>query len=258
MQASQDQDVPPPAPQQRQQDGDGAAVAATASGGRAEFKDLFVSLVDPAGLVDMDKCAETARRMGRVALESGYHAGARMSSILADIFADMADMASRRVDDGALHQTTIAFSHIMGVLYDTAEAYRDGKDREPVDKLERVRDVVARLVTEADKYREALKDADPQGSALPGIDTPYKGKICMDVIRKEQEEVRAQEREWGHDPIFPPKPKPFDEFRGDNYDPNISSADMVAAIRGGGPPEGYEVVKIESQGWKGRTPASIS
>ena len=266
MQASQDQDAIRSArPQQRQQDqprvgGDGDAASTDAAAyGRAEFKDMFVSLVDPAGLLDMERCAETAGRMRRAALKSGYRTGARMSSILADIFAHMSDISGRPVDEGALHHTTLAFSHMIVMLYETAEAYRDGGDREPVGKLEEVRDAMARLVTEADEFRDALKNADPPGSGLPRIDAPHRGKICRDVIREDQEDIRVRQKERGHDPIFPPKPKLFHEFCGDNYDPDISAADMIAEARGKGPPEGYEVVKIENhERWQRRGAGSYS
>ena len=265
VQTSRDQNTFRPARQrQRQQgrprsggDGDAAATGTVADGG-AEFKDMFVSLVDPAGLMDMERCAETAGRMRRAALKSGYLAGARMSSILADIFAHMSGIAGRPVDEGALHHTTLAFSHMIGALYETAEAYRDGGDREPVGKLEEVRDAMARLATEADEFREALKHADPPGSGLPRIDVPHRGRICRDVMREDQEDIRARQKERGHDPVFPPKPMSIDEFCGDNYDPDISSADMVDAIRGKGPPEGYEVVKIENhERWQRRGADSV-
>ena len=249
MRASQEQEAA------GRQGGRAAAIAdaAAAADGKAEFKELFVSLVDPAGLLDMERCAETVGQMRRVALGSGYREGAKMSSILADIFADTADIVGRPVDDGALYYTTIASRHIMEVLYETAEAYRDGKECEPVGSLEEVRDSVARLRSAADEYREELRGADPPGSGLVGLDAWYKGRICKDVIRKEHEEARAHHIERGHDPIFPPVPRPISEILGDNYDPDISSADMIDIARGKGPPEGYEMVKIENhERWKGR------
>ena len=249
MQATQEQEVVQPAGRP------GRAVA----DGRAEFREMFVSLVDPAGLLDMEKCGEIAGRMERAALESGYHAGAKMSSALAAIFASTGGIAAGRVDDGALHYATLAFSHMMEVLYETAESYRGGGEDEPVAKLEYVRDRIAGFVPKAARYKEELGLADPPGSALPPIDAPHRGKIARDVMRKGQEEVRAQIKERGQDPIFTPKPKSIIELLGDGYDPNITSVDMVAEMRGGGPPEGYELVKIEGhERWKGRSDVRIS
>ena len=242
MKASQEQDKARPTGRQ----GGGGA-------GRAEFKAMFVSLVDPAGLLDMERCAEMAGRMRQAALGSGYHAGARMSSILADIFAAADDIAGRPVDDGALHHTTVAFRYMMEVLYDTAEAYRDGRDSEPVARLEDARDRIRRLASDADEYRKEVRSADPPGSGLSGLDACHRGRICRDVIREDQEEIRAQEKEWGHDPIFPPEPRPINDFFGDCDDPDITPADMIAEIRGRGPPEGYKMVKIEGhERWKGQ------
>lgn len=235
MQASPGQDAALSV--RRGRDSGGAAAGsggAAAGSGKAAFRDSFVSLVGPAGLLDMAKCSETAGMMRRAALESGYRAGARMSSALACIFADMSDMAGRPVEDGALHHTSVAFRHMMAALYDTARAYRNGEDREPVAGLEDARDSVARLRSEADAYREALRAAGPPGSALTGLDVWYKGRICGDVVRKGPEEARARQRERGNDPVFPPEPRSIDEFLGDDDAP-ASSADMIDSVRGKGP-----------------------
>ena len=104
---------------------------AAAADGRAKFREMFVSLVDPAGLVDMDTCGKTAALMEEEASRSGYKAGAKMASTLAAIFADMKEIAGRTVDDGAMGPTDIAYREIMEVLYDTAEAYRAGEGAEP-------------------------------------------------------------------------------------------------------------------------------
>ena len=232
----------------RQQGGNAADSKAAA---RADFRDMFVSLVDPAGLLDMEKCAETAGRMRRSALESGYRAGADMSSSLAGIFADIADISGRPVDDGVLCHTYMASSWMLEVLYDTAEAYRAGGEDEPVGWLEDVRGRIARIMSDADKFQEKVRSADPPGSALPPIDACHSGKICRDVIRVEQEEVRARQKARGRDPIFPPKPKTLAEILGDNYEPDLTSADMIDISRGRCP-EGYELVKIEGhERWTG-------
>ena len=91
--------------------------------------------------------------------------------------------------------------------------------------------------------RADLVTADPPGS---GLDASYGDAVCRDVIREQQEKVRAEWREEGADPIFPPKPRSVDEFLGEHDDPNISSADMIAEIRGRGPPDGYELVRVEN------------
>ena len=221
-----------------------AAVAANADG-RAEFRNLFVSLVDPAGLLDTERCGELAGRMREAATRSNYDAGARMASALEGIFADTADIVDRPVEDGALHWTYLAFRDMIGALIETAEAYRDGKDPEPVTKLEEVRRNVARYRSEADEDRESLRNADPPGSGLSKFSELYRGKICRDVIRESQEKVRAYFKSRGYDVIFPPKPKPVSELFGEYDDPNISSADMIAEMRGRGPPDGYELVRID-------------
>ena len=58
-----------------QRSGEGAGAAGD---GRAEFREMFVSLVDPAGLLDMDRCGRTAGLMADSASRCGYRAGARM------------------------------------------------------------------------------------------------------------------------------------------------------------------------------------
>ena len=52
----------------------GLAVAA-ASDGRAEFRELFVSLVDPAGVLDTDRAGEIASKMEEAASRAGYDSG---------------------------------------------------------------------------------------------------------------------------------------------------------------------------------------
>ena len=211
----------------------GAMVAdAKAAAARAEFRDMFVSLVDPAGLLDMDRCSETARRMQDVASGAGYAAGEAMAVALCDIFAGAKDIVNRPVEDGALHSTYVAFQSIMPALYETAEAYRDGRGSEPVGELEWVRGSISRLKDTADARREYLRGADPPGSRLNGLSVYHRGKICRDVVRKEQEELRARSVARGEDPVFPPKFVSIDEFLGEFADPNISSAEMVDAYRG--------------------------
>ena len=221
------------------------AEAAAAFDGRAEFRDLFVSLVDPAGLLDTERCGELAGRMREAATRSNYDAGARMASALEGIFADTADIVDRPVEDGALHWTHLAFRDMIGALIETAEAYREGKCPEPVARLEEVRENVARYRSEADNDRESLRNADPPGSGLPRDSELYRGRICKDVIRKTQEGVRTDYKAMGLDPIFPPKPRPVGELFGEYDDPNISMADMIAEMRGRGPPDGYEMARID-------------
>ena len=208
------------------------AAAAEAAAARAEFRDMFVSLVDPAGLLDMDRCSETARRMRGVASSAGYAAGETMAAALCDIFAVTRDIVNRPVDDGALHSTYVAFQNMMPALYDTAEAYRDGRDSEPVGDLERIREKVSRLRVKADARREYLRGADPPGSRLTGQSVYHRGQMCRDVVRKEQERLRAWSAEQGEDPVFPSKFVSIDEFLGEFGDPSISSAEMLDDFRG--------------------------
>ena len=210
--------------------GSDAAVAKT----RAEFRDMFVSLVDPAGLLDMEKCIETAGRMRDAAQRAGYGAGETMASALCDIFADTCDIVNRPVEDGALCSTHVAFQNIMPALYDTAWAYKDGRDSEPVGELERIRGLISGLRTDTDALRERLRRADPPGSGLTGLSVYYRGRICRDVVREAQEEIRAQQKAWGVDPVFPPHPGSIDDLFGEPCDPSISSAEMLADYRGKG------------------------
>ena len=216
----------------RELGGSAEAADAKAAAARAEFRDMFVSLVDPAGLLDMDTCSETARRMGDVASGAGYAAGETMAAALCDIFAGIRDIANRTVDDGALNYTYVAFQSLMPALYEAAEAYRDGRDSEPVGELEWVRGSVSSLRAKADAYREYLRGADPPGSRLTGLSVYHRGKICRDMVRKEQEEARAWFAAQGDDPVFPPKFVSIDEYLGEFADLSISSAELLDDFRG--------------------------
>ncbi len=211
---------------------------------KSEFRELFVSLIDPLGLLDMEKCGRIAARMGEVSSRSGYHMGVRMASLLADIFADMSDIVGRPVDDGALHLTTIAYREARAVLYDTAVSYRGGGDGEPVGDLEKLRGRIAAFRAKADALRTRLRAADPPGSGLPKLDTLYKGRICRDVRKEDVEKVRASRVAAGVDPVFPPEPKCIDDLFGE-LGPGLSSAETVSMMRGNCPPDGYELVKID-------------
>ena len=217
-----------------------------AADGRAEFRKMFVSLVDPAGLLDTEKCGRTAALMEEAASRAGYEAGARMSRLLAGIFEDLGHIADMPVEDGVLDHTSIAARYMMEALFDTAEAYREGGDAEPIGELEEARNRIARLRSEADLRREEVRAAGgPPGAALPAADKMYVGKSCRRVARKDVEEVRADRIRRGIDPIFAPKPRMLEEFLGDADDPNLSSADWLDIIRGKGPPEGYEMVRVD-------------
>ena len=209
-----------------------------------EFRDLFVSLVDPAGLLHTDRCIEIAGRMKDEASRSGYRAGARTASLLADMFADIDGIVSRSAAEGAMYYTAISYRDMKRALVDTAKAYRDGKHAEPAGEIEETRRLVGRLRSEADVYRAELAAADPPGSGLPGLDKAYGDAVCRDIVRNKQEGARDELRTGGVDPIFPPKPRYIDEHFGDDDDPNISMADMIAMGRGRGPPEGYELVRV--------------
>ena len=228
----------------RRRGGAAEAAAAAAVDGRSEFRGLFVSLIDPLGLLDMEKCGRIATWMGKSASRSGYLAGVRMASLLADIFTDAADIVGRPVEDGALHLTTITYREMREVLYNTAVSYRGGGDGEPVAGLEDLRAGIAALRAKADARRAWLRAADPPGSGLPKLDMRYKGRICRDVRREDVERVRAARVAAGDDPIFPPEPKYIDDLFGE-LGPGPSSVEIVAMVRGRCP-EGYEMVKIGS------------
>ena len=220
----------------------GVAATAAAVDGRAEFRELFVSLADPSGILDMEKCGRIAALMGKSASKSGYRTGVRMASLLADIFADAADIVDRPVEDGALHLTTITYREMREVLYGTAVSYRGGGDDEPVAGLEGLRDGIAALRAKADARRAWLRAADPPGSGLSKLDVRYRGRVCRDVVREDMEGVRAYYKANGEDPIFPPEPKYIDDLFGE-LGPGPSSVEIVAMIRGRCP-EGYEMVKV--------------
>ena len=226
MQASQEVRVA------ERQAASGGEAGARAEAARAEFRDMFVSLVDPAGLLDMARCSETAGRMRDAASGAGYAAGETMAAILCDIFAGAKDIVDRPVEDGALNCTYVAFQSIMPALYETAEAYRDGRDSEPIGELEWVRGSISRLRATADARREYLGGADPPGSRLTGQSAHHRGQVCRDVVRKEQEALRARSVERGEDPVFPPKFVSIDEYLGEFADLSTSSAELLDKFRG--------------------------
>ena len=222
-----------------------AGPAAAATDGRAEFKERLVSLVDPAGLMEMDRCGGTVVLMERESSRAGYAAGVRMSRLWAGIFADIDYIAGMPVEDGVLGHATVAVRHMKEVLFATSDAYRDGRDAEPIAELEEARDAVALLRAEADECAEAVRAAGgPPGAALPDSDKKYIGRACRDVMREYIERVRADLRELDVDPIFPPKPRPIEDHFGDADDPNLSSADWIGIMRGR-IPEGYELVRVD-------------
>ena len=227
----------------------GAATAAKSApaGGVAEFREMFVSLVDPAGLLDMEACRRTVASMEEAALRSGYEAGARMASILSDMFAAADDIAGRPVVDGSLGHTGVAHGFMMSVLYYTAEAYRDGRDAEPIGELENARAAIEIQRSKANRYREQLRAAGgPPGASLPWIERMHVGKVCRDVEREGQEMVRARQRERGYDPVFPPKAKTPREICGECAD-GISGTAILEMMRGD-IPDGYELVRVDKGG----------
>ena len=226
-----------------------ACPAATATDGRAEFKERLVSLVDPAGLMDMGRCGRTASLMESESSRAGYAAGVRMSRLWAAIFADIDYIAGMPVEDGVLGHASVAVRHMKEVLFETADAYRDGRDAEPIAELEHARDAVALLRAEADECAEATRAAGgPPGASLPDSDKKHIGRACRDVIRDIIERVRAERRELGEDPIFPPKPGPIEDHFGDADDPNLSVLDWLAMERGEGVPEGYHRDEVDDDG----------
>ena len=216
---------------------------AAAPDGRAEFRELFVSLVDPAGVLDTDRAGEIAGRMEEAASRSGYASGARMARLLAETFADVSEIVNRPVEDGSLRHTLVVFRETMTLLYRTAESYRDGGDGEPVAELEELRKSAAVLRSEADTSRAEMRAADPPGSALDKFDALYRGRICKNVISDDIERIRAKDVANGVDPIFTPI-EPIDDVIA-RCEGTWSAAEIMDWSRGKGDPEEYATIKVE-------------
>ena len=86
---------------------------------------MFAPLVDPAGLAETETRGRTAALMEDAASRPGHAAGAKMPSVL-DIFADVADIAGRTVDDGAMGPAVTACRGMTMLPCDAAEACRAG------------------------------------------------------------------------------------------------------------------------------------
>ena len=207
---------------------------------------MLVSLVDPAGLLDTEGCRRTAALMEEAASRAGHEAGARMARLLADIFEDLGHVADMQVEDGVLDDAPVASWNMKRVLFDTADACREGADVEPIGELEKAKSTVALIRSEADLRREETRAAGgPPGAALPATDRAHVGKTCRDVLREVVEEVRADRIKRGVDPIFAPKPRLLDDLPGDADDPDLSMADWLDIVRGKCPPDGYEMARAE-------------
>ena len=212
----------------------GLAVAA-APDGRAEFRELFVSLVDPAGVLDTDRAGKIAIKMEEAASRAGYASGARMARLLAETFADVSEIVNRPVEDGSLRHTLVVFRETMTLLYRTAESYRVGGVGEPVAELEELRKSVARLRSGADASRAEMRAADPPGSALDKFDALYRGRICKNVISDDIERIRAEDVANGVDPIFTPI-EPIDDVIA-RCEGTWSAVEIMDWARGKGCPE---------------------
>ena len=208
---------------------------AAAPDGRAEFRELFVSLVDPAGVLDTDRAGKIAIKMEEAASRAGYASGARMARLLAETFADVSEIVNRPVEDGSLRHTLVVFRETMTLLYRTAESYRDGGDGEPVAELEELRKSAAVLRSEADTSRAEMRAADPPGSALDKFDALYRGRICKNVISDNIEKIRAEDVANGVDPIFTPI-EPIDDVIA-RCEGTWSAVEIMDWARGKGCPE---------------------
>ena len=200
-----------------------------------------MSLVDPAGVLDTDRAGEIASKMEEAASRAGYSSGARMARILAETFADEAEIVDRPVEDGSLRHTLVAFRKTMTLLCRTAESYRDGGVGEPVAELEELRKSVARLRSGADASRAEMRAADPPGSALDKFDALYRGRICKSVTSDDIERIRAEDVANGVDPISTPI-EPIDDVIA-RCEGTWSAVEIMDWSRGKGCPEEYEGVK---------------
>ncbi len=218
---------------------------AAAREGRYEFQEAFVTLVNPAGLLDMEWCGAAAGRMRDAAVRSGYGAGAKMSSLLADVFAAMADIAGRPVGDGALGHAEAAHLSMMRVLCGAARAYRDWRDAEPIADLEDAKRAIERQISMANWCRDALSAAGGHRGPIPvvpgGTDA---GRTCGDVIREEQEGARARAWTRGYDPVLP---RLQGEVYWDGDTTDMSGTEYLAMMRGN-IPDDYELVRIRTAG----------
>ena len=217
--------------------------AVAAADARAEFRELFVSLVDPAGVLDTERAGRIAAEMEEKAARAGYGKGARMARLLADTFVDVADIVNRPVEDGSINHTFTAFQKMMTLLYNNAESYRDGGNGEPVSELEELRESAASLRSKADKRRERLRAADPPGSGLDKFDSLYRGRICKEVVSKRIEKLRAEDAARGVDPIFTPI-KSISHIVA-SCEGTWSADEIIEWSRGRGAPEVYEVAEVE-------------
>ena len=227
---------------QRQEQKSGGAEgrdrAVAAADARAEFRELFVSLVDPAGVLDTERAGRIAAEMEEKAARAGYGKGARMARLLADTFDDVADIVNRPVEDGSINHTFTAFQKMMTLLYNNAESYRDGGNGEPVSELEELRESAASLRSKADKRRERLRAADPPGSGLDKFDSLYRGRICKEVVSKRIEKLRAEDVANGEDPIFTPIESISHIVA--SCEGTWSADEIIEWSRGRGAPEVYE------------------
>ena len=231
---------------QKQQEARRRSADSAAADGRAEFREMLASLVDPAGLLDTERCGRTAALMEEAASRSGYEAGARMSRILADIFDDAGHIADMPVEDGALDHAFVASERMKEALSGAAEACREGRDAESVGRVEEAGNAVMRLRFMADMYHGTMEvRGESPCAALPESYRKYVGSTCGDAVRDNAEEIRADRARRGVDPAFAPRPKMLEDFLGDADDPNLSAADWLDIIRGKGPPDGYEMVRVD-------------
>ena len=222
--------------------------AVDAADAKAEFRELFVSLVDPAGVLDTERAGRIAAEMEEKAARAGYDKGARMARLLADMFVDVASIVNRPVEDGALHSTLTAFRKMMTLLYSNAESYRDGGDGEPVAELEELRESAASLRARADRRREKLRAADLPGSGLDKFESLYRGRICKEVVSKRIEKLRAEDVARGVDPIFTPI-KSISHIIA-SCEGTWSADEIIEWSRGRGAPEVYEVAEAAGGGDK--------
>ena len=201
-----------------------------------EVKRLFISLIDPTAMARTDRCIHIAGLIGAYSAGARWDKGVRLARTLEGMYEDMSKIADMpRTGDtywGALH----AMGDILAYLRRVGRAYRDGKDADPMDGLEEVRLLVARIskeVSEIEIEEPHSEQIDPD--TPPELVEPKKPpETCRKRLMRSEWWARQRFKETGDDHIFPPKAKSIVGMLSKYAVPGLSSNDMVKEVRSRG------------------------